>query len=408
VREKLRSISVMHTGLVILFVLLAMYAAWINAVANVLNNKSPYIALRFAVNSAGAKTAVANQMLSANPSKDEMRKIGILAKSALISEILNPESLRLLALSKITSDDPSDASVEKLMQVSSHMSRRDIITNSWFIESSIAKGDAVTALKNFDTTFRSDYIAQTAFFPRLSNLMLNEKYRSALTPYIKNNASWLQSFLSYTFSNSSLPTEMSELIISSGGLPIDQSYRDLEGILIGQLVSAGNFKAARSFYISLSKDMQWAVLRSPAFTPVSISPNRNPISWTLQNSSTTDARFVRSGERSSFALIGSATAGGRGVIARKLLFLDPGTYQLSAKKTILNDDSGAELLLLIKCVPSLSAQNEVLLSLMEKVTTSTFSISSACLQQELSAVIASGDGQNGTEIMLSELGTIKL
>ena len=110
-----------------------------------------------------------------------------------------------------------------------------------------------------------------------------------------------------------------------GGMPEDKAYRDLENLLLSQLLAKGQFAVGRDYYLKLP-NAKPRVLTSLGFDVDNMSARSGPLGWQLVQGASAGSDW--SGDTGNQALATFANSGERGIVASKSLFLAPGNYRI--------------------------------------------------------------------------------
>lgn len=339
-----------------------------------------------------------NLFLSAND-RASLKQVMLLARASLQSQALNARALRLLAYS----DDALNTSPNSraYIDMAARLSRRDLGAQIWLIEQSVAADDAVGALRHYDTALRTNSAVRLPLFAQLTAGTELPIIRQALAPYIRADPPWLGDFLFYAIVNSANPASIVAMAETAGGLPKGEAFRDLEKQLLLQLFAKSKFAVAQKYYLSLPVAKP-RVLTSLGFEADNMSLRSGALGWQLVQGASTGANW--SGREGDQALAAFANSGERGVVARKWLFLPPGSYRIDLAFGAANMPDNSTIEWTINCLsemqPAMIWRSGPLRPLSGSKIDGTAKIPQGCAFQSIEIAMAGGESQNGAELLV--------
>lgn len=379
----------------LIIAVIAIMAA-IDATVSFARRVNPAVTLSFYPNDPVALSLQSEKVILGGTEAKNIDKLGHYARIAIQRQPLNAAALSQLGLS-YANQNGTRAGV--LMNVAFKMSRRDILTQLWYIEKSKSEGKIAAALSYYDIGMRTLSSSTSYFFPILTADLGAPEFRLVFLPYIKSNPDWVSPFLSFASANTGDPSNIASMIEEGGGLPKDKSFRAIEGALLAQLVSKSDPAAVKKFYLSLKQNASKNVLTSLEFNKISTDVNRNPVTWSTVQSAKGESVFFDDASHKNLYLRAAVLSGEREIVARKLMFLTPGNYAPSLKIDQSKIAQGALVSLDIYCVEAgkyqLLQHRESGLSSGSQVR-----ISANCKAQNFDISLYGGDNQNGAEVVI--------
>ncbi len=350
-----------------------------------------------------ATLAKAQSLINSGKKGADLNEAARFAKASLRAQAINPAALNVLGYTLSEGKITNIARARKIETLAYRTSRRDINVIRWMIADGERRGDLPAILRYYDNGMRLGPEAQEILFPRLTLAMGITDFHPMFRPYIKNNAPWLASFLGYNVYNSKTPDKVAEAIMMAGGLPKnDEKYRGLEGSLLNTLVAQSFHNTAQRYYISLDKTKA-VNLSSLALTQDNVNPLRAPITWQPVNTAAAGGDFSASPIKGKMTLQGFVLPSGNGNIATKLLYLTPGSYTFKASREIRLTGENALVTVKLNCLSVNNTQTIWNGDLLSNKGYEPISVPANCPAQSFVIWLSGGDGQNGTELSISEM-----
>lgn len=259
---------------------------------------------------------------------DDRAQAERLAHAAIGMGAINPVAVRNLALANSV-----DTKALQLMRFADRLSRRDGVTEAWLIEEAARRADLSTTLSHFDALLRTMPAASTRFMQQMGVALSDPKFRKAMIPYANIENPWFAS-LGGAIMSSQLPIRFyGQYLVEIPAVPdSDQQRRHYDEVL-SRLAREGQYDLVRRLYPRLPGADRSAI-RS-ADLPTSKQVAYRPVTWTLQSDGAVGAEMAREGKSE---LVVYAEAGASGGVASKLMFLEPGRYQLSWRTVTESSD----------------------------------------------------------------------
>jgi hypothetical protein len=330
-----RDVSWRMVAVALATVIVAGFAAR-DALAFATQSVSPELALSIDPGNPVALARRAEAQLAAGDPGMDGAKIGRIAKQSIRSLALNAPAFRLYGLVQTGNGDMGRLGEQ--MAMANHLSRRDLGTQLFMIEDSVRRNDVAGALAAYDDALRIARSSRSILYPVLTEAMQEPLIRQRFVRYIQARPPWLESFLRYAITNSENPASIAELALTAKGFPTGTAYSSLNTELLSVLVEKDEYQMAIRYYRSL-KSADPAVLTSLAISKASTDAAFAPVTWQPYSLTGIDAAWVAA-DKDSVDLEATLEAGYTGPVARKVLALAPGSYELTAP--FRSDANGAD------------------------------------------------------------------
>lgn len=374
-----------------------------DATANIAAGINGTLVAQISAKHPAATLAKAQALLNTGKKGAVLTKAARYAKASVLLQPINPAALHVAGYVLSERNNPDIIKARRIEALAYRTSRRDINVIRWMIADGERRADLPAILKYYDTGMRLGPEAQETLFPRLNLAMSVPAFHPMFVPYIKGDAPWLPAFLGYAIANNKTSDQIANAIMMAGGLPKkNEAYRPTEGSILTLLTSQGHYDIARQYYLTLS-GANPSVLASTAFTRDNVNPLRSAITWQPVSGAAKGGDFTVSAIKNRMLLQGFALSGESGDIAAKLLFLKPGNYAFKAARSIGLEGSRAMATVKLSCVAL--GKNQIIWSgdLLKNSGYNVITIPSDCQTQSLSIWLNGGEGQNGTEISISDI-----
>ena len=268
-------------------------------------------------------------------------------RHALMDATLNSGAVRMLGLAAQARGDQGGA--ERLFELASRISRRDLLTQLQLIELSVQHKDVGRALTHYDIALKIYVGAERVLFPVLTNAIESPPVREAFSPILAERPPWLGSFLEYAIHAGGHSAAVASLLGTSAvAKAIDRSGM-IDARLMQGLAADRQFDRLHQHYLAIAGTSA-AAMTASQFSAENVRADLAPISWQIIPSPQLQANFVeadRGGD--GFDLSVALDPGNRVLVMRKTMFLPPATYRFRAAIafTSWSPDSSAGWLL--KC-----------------------------------------------------------
>lgn len=335
----------MFRTITILIATLALaYAAWANSASTLFSKFSPERGLQLNPTSAQALINV-TERASTNKDKSVFLKIARRnAITALRSEPLASRALRQLGLYYAAKGQEAEA--RKLVRLAASLSRRDATGQLWLADDYLRQGQYKQALGAIDTVLRTEPDTHETIFRVLGATLGDPEFSRVFVAYVRNRPSWLGPFIEYNVSTTQRPEWLSRALVQLQPLPPSILSDTSSGVLLTALVDRAPINEARSFYLKLANANPKA-LESLTYKRPADGLLFPPVGWQLINDG--NVQGFGDVDATSTTIEAIAVPGRRGMAARKLLFLRPGSYRWTGEADLTGMSGGATAGIRVVC-----------------------------------------------------------
>jgi len=337
----------LRSGLILLIGLIVGWLVLAATIDRVFARRSPTLALQWNLGSADANARLGDTLLQDGDVAAQSARITELAERSLQRQPVNVVAARLLGIAAATKDDERRAA--GLVRYAEAMSRRDLPTQLWLIEASVARGDIATALRHYDRALKTSVSGRTLLFPILADAANDPAIWEPLSRVLAARPQWWR-----PFTVQAVPRIRSSdaLYAFARRLGIDQPGRVDTGLLQAiekRLVDLGDYRRAEDLFNRAHGQPAGsnARLRNGGFEQAS---GFDPFEWNLKDEP--DLAAVRQPSpvpRGGNALFLTATNGRGGDLAVQLVTLPAGAFTIGATVGGVAGDPLAYPHLVVRC-----------------------------------------------------------
>ncbi len=336
----------------------------------------------------------ADELMTKYPEHPDWKQIKSLAKAGLHRSPLLVRALRQTSLTSEASGQKRESGTA--LQLAQRLSRRDSLTNFSLIEQAVAADDIKGALHQYDLTLKVSNESHSLLLPRLGLAISEPRIQSEFIKYVRAKPIWLAEAVSQIASDATQPTDLAKVLVAAGGLPKEPIFRDLEGKLLYQLFAKSSASEAKNYFLSLD-GANPLVLQDTNFLKSAVNQNRAPFTWGAYNDADVNGSFETEQSTKDLTLKGTAAAGKRGLIARKILFLKPALYYFSVRGRLDSAVPSASLSALLSCAEGSPSGPLARISITPKAEAYSISLPSSCRAFFFDIELNAGDGQTDAE-----------
>lgn len=221
---------------------------------------------------------------------------------------------------------------QRLINYAQTLSRRDLASQIWLIENSVANGDVSQALRHYDIALRTSPKSMELLFPILAGALAEPDVRRALTRTLATRPPWSALFVEYVSANGPDPRATAMLFRDA-----DRAGYSVSGLsrmlLTDTLASRGLFGDAWSLYASFRRDADRRSSRDPAFLAELSNPT--VFDWRPVN----DAGISASLPRGALEFAVPSSVGG--TLAEQTQLLPPGDYRIEGRSNGIDQAQGS-------------------------------------------------------------------
>jgi hypothetical protein len=318
----------------------------LQTISNITQNKNPDLVTDFLPWTAAGTSFRADQLIARPHSSEVLRDVSTLARRSLVAQAVNASALRALGLAEDANRQSGYAA--QIMALATRVSRRELGAQLWLINTYARSDNIAATLEHYDTAMRTNYESHKYLFPVLAQAISDERLQTALVPYVTEDAPWLARFVDYIVSTSQHPDALAHILVRAGGLAKTEAHQGQEQALLAVLIAKKQYTEAHYAYQHLPGFNQ-TILSSAAINTASDYASAGIFGWQTFSGPTVGAAFANDGSGVSANLQAFAAPGERSLVARKLLFLDAGHYDLHVRYSNLSVDRGAAVIWQLLC-----------------------------------------------------------
>ena len=283
-------------------------------------------------------TQAAELAMGQEPSRAGLERAERLARQAILREPINVEAWRALAMVKAHQGKTVEA--DKLFAHAETLSRRDLPTELWQIEAAVRRGDVPGALTHYDRALRTSRAAPDLLLPALVAAADDPAIAQPLSKFLARRPNWWVQFMLQAIKDVKNAGVLDDFGRSLKLTLRDPQDADIANRIIDRLVSDRYYADALAYYGELTGDSKAAgmPIRDGEFNR---DPAVLPFDWWFAN----DPDLAASREvfgRGDTRLTVHAGSGKGGEVARQLLVLSPGRYEVAGRAGVSGDQSAAQ------------------------------------------------------------------
>lgn len=282
----------------------------------------------------------------ATPAVGDYRHAGGLAEAALREDATAAGAAATLGSTAKISGQAAKS--DRLFAYAERLSRRDLATQLWEIENSVARGDVTGALRHYDIAFRTNAKARELLFPVLSNATDDPEIRAALVATLSLRPLWFDSFVSYVAAVGPDPRSSSLLFagLRHAGVMVP---RAAQSQLVTTLIARNLYSDAWVAYAAGHPTGSSQHSRDPDFTGAVGDDSPAPFDWVPVTTPVISVSVQRSGTKG--LLVFSTGASVAGILAQQLQLLQPGDYHLSGRSIGVDQPEASRPYWTLRCQP---------------------------------------------------------
>lgn len=301
-----------------------------------------------------------------------------LARRALRENPGFAPALRVAGIAEEARGEPARGA--RVMDLALKASRRDLLTNLWFVERNVARGDVDGAIRFYDYSLKSSAEAEQLLFPILVPAMANPDIAIAVRKKLSTRPVWTTSFLQYAFSSGAADAQLIPIALAlsrdTNGLSLDLKRQYAQ-----RLGERGNFEGLARW----SRGLGYRLVDGPG--PLDAVGNLPPVDWRLQSGDGLSAYAEPGG---GFGFIASTD---NTTIAQRVIHLPVGSYAIDFRVDLGAAGTDSRMRWTLACT---SDDRPVAVTMSGPVA--RFDIPAGCAYQKLSLVLESERLSDGAEI----------
>jgi hypothetical protein len=297
--------------------------------AGVLRGRFPQQALRLTPADAVAQASLAAalaEIRGSKPAHDLARELALLS---IARTPLNPVAVRALALTEPAEPGTARARAARAMEQAQRLSRRDQPSLLWLIQNDLRSGDRRSALRRLDVALRSSSASnRDTLFGLVSTMSADSQIANALAARLAARPRWAAGLLNYMITSGGDPQRTAAFVQKYARMTLPED-RALVRALLERLDALGEYPVAWRVYSGFGLNQRAGqYVQDPGFE---LANGYLPFAWRLADDPRLSAtRLATPGGGKGLVLAVSAESGRSGEVARQLLRLPNGAYELSA------------------------------------------------------------------------------
>jgi hypothetical protein len=273
-----------------------------------------------------ARVAAASSV-ALDPRSRDFARARRLAIAALNREPVNVGAARSLALVEDRMGHAARAA--RLFRYAESLSRRDLLTQLWLIETNVRRNDIPETLRHYDRAMRTSATGIAQLTPILVAAAADPAIRRDLVPLVARRPPWWTPFMIALISDSQSGDALYDLVRSVRLDMRDGVERAMMASALQRLVDLRSYDRAQALYrAARGTSANGALLRDGGFEQDSLLP---PFDWAYTDQDGLAATRRTNDRADGNALYLLASAGRTGVAARQLVLLPPGRYRLAGR-----------------------------------------------------------------------------
>ncbi|MBC9030960.1 hypothetical protein IAG41_01000 [Sphingomonas sp. JC676] len=356
------------------------------SLAQVLAKANPALAHRLAPYDGRITAAYAATFAGPEASAVDRARADQLARLALRQDPTAVIAVSSLGLN--TQVRGNTASARRLFAYAQKLSRRDLRTQLWSVEDSVAQGDIPAALRWYDVTLRTSPEMGELLFPVLASASEDPAIRTELIRTLARKPQWGEHFLNFVPGNAPDPRTTAAFFLSlhRAGVAVPERSR---ASTVDALVAKGYYDEAWAYYASIRPGTDRQRSRDPRFTASLAVPTL--LDWVAMD----DGGVTASIQDGMFDF--AAPSGVGGTMLRQAQLLAPGTYRLSGHSDGIDQTQAARPYWALTCKDQQPLARFALPNSSEAGGnfSTTFNVPSGCPLQTLTLVAQPSDAVSG-------------
>lgn len=287
--------------------------------------------------------------------RQRLRYIERSATNVLRRDVLVPSAWRLLGMIRAASGERPGLAT-RLFEASNVVSRRDLGTRLLLFEQYAKAGRAPEAFHQLDLALRQSDRGRSTILPILAGGVADRQVQPMLRKALVAGVSWRDDFY-LQLAQSPLADDTLAAFFASLPRQATSGSEQALRLVAASLVQKGDYRAARAALARIGQEVQH--LSNGGFEEQSANP---PLDWEFQSTPDYDAAQGSYGGaiEGKAALYLRASPGVAAQVARKVLFLSPGLYRLSALAGEGQDPPLTEANLIVACATANGAVGHTL------------------------------------------------
>lgn len=324
-------------GVALFGALVALFTA-----SNIALVYSADMALRLNPANAAARADRAEALVYATGATTRIADAARESARALSGDPTLARAYRMIALNASKQNAP----VRPAIEAATYLTKRDYIANLWVIEQAVKDNRLDAAMDSIDASLRTSVKSQALLFPIMVDAVAEPEMRIRFVRIFSRRPDWIDGFLGY-YLTTQAPVAPLSRIVADLGKETTPATQAAVPVLIGVMVKQKAFDDARIFEGRIAgrpAAEQARLVRHSNFERAGANP---PFDWQLFREPAYASDIVSDGKLHRLDVI-SETQTARPV-ARQLIRLTPGSYQLRAVGKVTEGNDDAALTWTVQC-----------------------------------------------------------
>jgi hypothetical protein len=318
--------------------------------AGVFRDRDPTLALELAPWDSRAKAVSASLSLLRSTDSKTLTEADRLARSSLKREPIQPVGLRVVG--SVADGQGRAALTLRLMTASQMLSRRDVLTQLWWIEHYSRTDDVARALSHYDVALSSSEESWQILFPVLVGVSDDPEFAQSLRGFFGHHRDrpWRAQLLATTIGSVPDPKSLMRWLPAILD-PSNVGDKELLRNLIRRLVNAQQFDPAFDVYRQVigQRGLSPERLRNANVSAATYPP----FDWDLANEADRAAEIVSAAGNTIMSI---SASDGRGPLAGQLVKLSAGRYRFGL--VTIGETQGDGLSIDVSCAISVVASQQ--------------------------------------------------
>ncbi len=378
-----------------------------HASAMVTQLAKPDVALTLVPNHALALATKADYLFVKANGKPDWREMRRLALASLEGQALNPRAMRQLGIS--TTAEGRTSLGRRQMALAAQISRRDLPTQLWFSQQCAVSNDFGCVMRHLDVALTTRSAGFALLFPIIREGLGDAKFQQAMAPYLRDGRPWMAKFI-FDSANTDKVVELSRALQVAGKMPDDPEYQSSARFVVQRLGETGNYAELPRLAPLFGKDVA-AATRGLGFAGANIDQQLVPLSWELVTDPVAISGFEQKPGGGTYALAARVDADKSAVVARKLLFLQPGLYRADIRGEVDRNAKDALASMSLSCLSgggSTSIGTVPFARNKARAASEIVSIDKSCPVQAIEIRLSGGSAYDGATISVDQVGVVRL
>jgi hypothetical protein len=288
---------------------------------------------------------LAEQLAAGEADAAQRARANRLARQALANEPLAAPALTALALNTQLAGNTNAA--RRLFVHSERLSRRELVTQLWFIEDAVSRNDIAGALRHYDIALRTSKSAPDLLFPILSSALADPEIAESLAGLLASQRpAWGEAFVQYLGSPGADPTVSAGVLRRLASLGYAIPAASQTGV-INALVARGAFADAWRYYTSIRNGAVRDRSRDPGFAAQLQTPSA--FDWTpVMNDAGVSASIDHARDGGIFDFAAPSTVGG--LVLQQVQLLPAGRYRIEGTSSGIEQPGNARPYWQLSCM----------------------------------------------------------